>query len=440
KYNSETIDGLFEYNGVAQENITLIVYDENGFPIDTFITDAEGKFSYDNLDSDEEFSIRPLMDIEDTSIDNVEIFATDKNGKKLTNLIVNKNQDLDSKQVVVSNNDKDFSVLINDVIVKKETVFAQVYFEQMPIEEVDLLIIDEDGNLIEKRTTDKDGKFSYIKLENQKYNIRIVGGDSAQQATTKIYLVDDSGLKIKRLNVDSNGVYKEDFSKYNAKIIEGLFEYNGVAQENITLIVYDENGFPIDTFITDAKGTFSYANLSTDEIFSIRPLMDLEDTSIDNVEIFATDQNGKKISNLILNRNQLAEDNGLNKKSTKETIGTYGKEPSVSSSLQTVYFDFNETVLSDDDKATLDKVINSLKSHPNSTVTMIGFTDNIGSVDVNVRVASARARATRAYLTENGISKKRVTIYGYGEVMFKGDNATAQGRALNRRVEIEIKL
>ena len=247
-------------------------------------------------------------------------------------------------------------------------------------------------------------------------------------------------MKLKRLNVDSNGVFTEDFSKYNANVIEGLFEYNGVAQENITLIVYDENEFPIDTFITDAKGTFSYANLSTDKIFSIRPLMDLEDTSIDNVEIFATDGNGNKLSNLIVNRNQTADDSRTNKKSQKETIGIYGKEPSVNSSLQTVYFDFNETVLSDDDKATLDKVINSLKSNPNSTVTMIGFTDNIGTVEVNVRVASARARATRAYLTENGIDKKRVTIYGYGEVMFKGDNATAQGRALNRRVEIEIKL
>ncbi len=128
------------------------------------------------------------------------------------------------------------------------------------------------------------------------------------------------------------------------------------------------------------------------------------------------------------------------KKSVKETIGNYGKEPNVNSPIQSVYFDFNQVVLSEDDKITLDKVIRSLKNNPNSTVTMIGFTDNIGTKEVNVRVASARARATRAYLTANGISKKRVTIYGYGEVMFKGDNATAQGRALNRRVEIEINL
>lgn len=138
-----------------------------------------------------------------------------------------------------------------------------------------------------------------------------------------------------------------------------------------------------------------------------------------------------------MNINQIS---GNKKSSNKQTISTYSKEPSVSNSFQTGYFDFNETVLLDDDKATLDKVINALKSNPNSTVTMIGFTDNIGSKEVKVTVASPRARATRAYLTKKEIDKKRVTIYGYGKVMFKGDNVTAQGRALKRRVEIEINL
>ena len=80
----------------------------------------------------------------------------------------------------------------------------------------------------------------------------------------------------------------------------------------------------------------------------------------------------------------------------------------------------------------------SLKSKTKSRVTMIGFTDNIGSKETNVKVASARARASRAYLTDNNISKNRIDIYGYGEVMFKGDNSTDEGRALNRRVEIKI--
>tara|TARA_B110000046_G_scaffold31498_1_gene33475 strand:+ start:18644 stop:18946 length:303 start_codon:yes stop_codon:yes gene_type:complete len=99
-------------------------------------------------------------------------------------------------------------------------------------------MIDEEGNLIEKRNTDKDGKFSCIKLENKQYSIKIDGGDTTQKAATKIYLVDENGLKLNRLNADSNRVYTEDLSKYNATIVEGLFEYNVMAQENITYIVY----------------------------------------------------------------------------------------------------------------------------------------------------------------------------------------------------------
>jgi outer membrane protein OmpA-like peptidoglycan-associated protein len=262
--------------------------------------------------------------------------------------------------------------------------------------------------------------------------------------------------------------------------VEGLFEYKGLPQENITLIVVDENGFPMDTIITDKDGKFTYRKSLNDENFSIKPLMNSENLLVENVEIFATDKSGEKLSSLIVNTNQNVEnttetvaakvpeldqlstniqvakdktivkpgadelasksnvdESSINKK-PKTNATTTPEEPMVKSSGKTIYFDFNERTLTADDKAILDQIITSLRSNPKSSVTMIGFTDNIGSVEVNVRVASARARAARAYLTENGISKSRITIYGYGEVMFKGDNRTEKGRALNRRVEIEL--
>jgi outer membrane protein OmpA-like peptidoglycan-associated protein/uncharacterized protein YbjQ (UPF0145 family) len=386
----------------------------------------------------------------------------------------------EKEALFTSNRDGPFSDIYSTkikeepIIVKaEEKVFAQVFFEAMPLEDLDLLILDVEGNLVGKEKTDKDGRFSYVKSDNQAHNIQLEEENAELQNNAKIYIIDKNGKKLERLTLNSTGSYASIAKNVDSEIIDGLFEYNNLPQQNIMLIVYDENNFPVDTLVTDENGKFSYKKLKGDENFTIRPIMSVDDDLMDKIEIFATNKSGKKLSNLILNTNQVKEDEVIAEviaeKNTQITNTTNSKDnqqvevkpskdnqienetvtvnklpqPSVANTAKelngkTIYFDFNERVLTADDKITLDKIINSLKSNTESRVTMIGFTDNIGSKETNVKVASARARASRAYLTDNNISKNRIDIYGYGEVMFKGDNSTDEGRALNRRVEIQI--
>ena len=379
--DSEMIDGLLEYNNLPLQNILLIVYDESNFIVDTLVTDENGKFSYKKLKGDNNFTIRPIITADDDLIDNMELFATNKKKKKMSNLIVNTNQ------------------------IQEEEVIAEL------------------------------------------------------QKNTKIYIIDKDRKKLEKLTVDSTGSYTNVVESAESELVEGLFEYNNLPQQNTRLIVYDENNFPVDTLVTDENGKFSYKKLKGDNNFTIRPIMTADDDLIDNMEIFATNKSGEKLSKLIINTKQVEEEeqiaavikekaetivNTPNPKSNQQVTAKSKKdklakkEPNLESNGKTIYFNFNERVLTPDDKVTLDKIINSLKSNPESRVTMIGFTDNIGSKETNVKVASARARASRAYLIENNISKSKIDIYGYGEVMFKGDNSTKEGRALNRRVEIKI--
>ena len=386
----------------------------------------------------------------------------------------------EKEALFTSNRDGPFSDIYSTkikeepIIVKaEERVFAQVFFKAMPLEDLDLLILDVEGNLVEKEKTDKDGRFSYVKSDNQAYNIQLEEENAELQNNAKIYIIDKNGKKLERLTLDSTGSYASIAGKVDSEIVHGLFEYNNLPQQNIMLIVYDENNFPVDTLVTDENGKFSYKKLKEDENFTIRPIMSVDDDLFDKMEIFATNKSGEKLSNLILNKNAVKKEeliaekaqlivNTPNPKSNQQvaakskkdkltkkeiviadklpqsSVTSTKKEPDVESNGETVYFDFNERVLTADDKVTLDKIINSLKSNTKSRVTMIGFTDNIGSKETNVKVASARARASRTYLTDNKISKNRIDIYGYGEVMFKGDNSTDEGRGLNRRVEIKI--
>ena len=102
-------------------------------------------------------------------------------------------------------------------------------------------------------------------------------------------------------------------------------------------------------------------------------------------------------------------------------------------------FAFNSAELSATDKAGLDKVIERLKANPNETAQINGYADSRGNAAYNVDLSQRRAKAVKAYLVDNGIDGKRISIKGYGATDFVASNDTAMGRAQHRRAEVVIK-
>ena len=84
-------------------------------------------------------------------------------------------------------------------------------------------------------------------------------------------------------------------------------------------------------------------------------------------------------------------------------------------------------------------VADVLLEFPDINVAIRGFTDNHGSESHNRQLSDARAKSVMAYLVELGVDQNRMSAQGFGEdpQYFIGDNDTEEGRALNRRVEIE---
>jgi outer membrane protein OmpA-like peptidoglycan-associated protein len=89
-----------------------------------------------------------------------------------------------------------------------------------------------------------------------------------------------------------------------------------------------------------------------------------------------------------------------------------------------------------DDLASL---ASSLKNYPNSTVDVIGHTDNTGTAAYNQDLSQRRASAVASILIGNGISSGRIRAYGRGEDQPIASNLTPEGRAQNRRVDILIR-
>ncbi|RLQ19778.1 OmpA family protein [Vibrio sp. SBT000027] len=101
-------------------------------------------------------------------------------------------------------------------------------------------------------------------------------------------------------------------------------------------------------------------------------------------------------------------------------------------------FATNSTELSTDGKIALMPLVEVLKAHPQSSVTVVGHTDSTGAAEYNLMISKKRAAAVAAYIEEQGIEADRITASGEGEENPIASNATAEGRAQNRRVDATI--
>ena len=103
-----------------------------------------------------------------------------------------------------------------------------------------------------------------------------------------------------------------------------------------------------------------------------------------------------------------------------------------------VTFDFNKATLKADAKRNLDKFAAEMADLPDTDITVLGHTDNVGSAEANQKVSDNRANAVSSYLQGKGIAKSRIVAEGHSYNDPVADNSTAEGRAQNRRVEIYI--
>ena len=104
--------------------------------------------------------------------------------------------------------------------------------------------------------------------------------------------------------------------------------------------------------------------------------------------------------------------------------------------LRGVHFDFNRYNIRPDAAPILDEAAEILGKHPDVTVDVNGYCDVIGGVAYNQRLSERRANAVAGYLEGKGIASNRLVTHGYGKTQFVATNATAEGRAQNRRVEL----
>ena len=124
------------------------------------------------------------------------------------------------------------------------------------------------------------------------------------------------------------------------------------------------------------------------------------------------------------------------------TPGAPPAPPAVAASKVTfaadAFFDFDKSVLKPEGRAKLTDLVSKIRGVNLEVIIAVGHTDSIGTVPYNQRLSVRRAEAVKAFLVSQGIERNRVYTEGKGEKQPVADNRTAEGRAKNRRVEIEV--
>jgi outer membrane protein OmpA-like peptidoglycan-associated protein len=111
----------------------------------------------------------------------------------------------------------------------------------------------------------------------------------------------------------------------------------------------------------------------------------------------------------------------------------------MSITLKGIYFDVNKTTIKPESRPALEDASKILKDNPTIKVEIQGHTDSQGSDEYNLKLSDGRAWSVVNYLVQNfGIEQSRLSAKGYGESRPVAENGTADGRALNRRVEFVI--
>ncbi len=143
---------------------------------------------------------------------------------------------------------------------------------------------------------------------------------------------------------------------------------------------------------------------------------------------------GKEYHLVIVTRQAMRQDVVANADALRKSLAEEGH-----ALVSGLYFDFNKADLKPESKPALDELVRLLKSSPDLRVWVVGHTDYVGTQDSNLALSKARAASVVAALVASGIAPSRLASFGNGPYAPVATNATDEGRAQNRRVELVVQ-
>jgi outer membrane protein OmpA-like peptidoglycan-associated protein len=398
------IYGKVESNGSTQslaQEIFLI--DSNGKIIKTTTADKEGYFAF-------------------TKIPGVDYHIVINNGDH--KLKINTNYEISDPDLFIAESalpkfkytkiaNDTTSRAVNQILTGKVTAINP----DQSVEDLSMLLIDDQGNIVERVKTDKKGNFVFTKLSPANYHVVFEQKNTNLKA--EVFIPDDNtSLMISKedLNKFEFKRIKKDTSETHSITINGITRLANTNEpvEDISVLLMDENGNIVRREKTNKDGVFNFKHLGS-ENYQIR------------IE--------SKVKNIVANF-QVFDDQStlsINNKDKNET------EHQPDSLLGTIYYNKNVFLLNAQMTLTLNKLIKFLKANPKTikSLELDAYGDASGTDEYNLWLTQKRAQAIYNYLVLKGINKKIINMHPYGKALTIDSKNSVSDPQLNRKTDIK---
>jgi outer membrane protein OmpA-like peptidoglycan-associated protein/tetratricopeptide (TPR) repeat protein len=280
-----TLMGVFEFKQLSKENVTLVLFDEEGNEISRVTTDEFGRFEFRNLNPEKKFNIKPIGDFEEA-----ELFITNANGEKLVMMRNGVGGEFTFRPLKSS--DTELMIPILEEVPTFLTIPISGYAYKLLKGDLgyktEVLIYDKNNELIARSYTDKDGSFYFRNLvPDEYYQIKLITEDDVQ-----IVLLNNRGEKYEDIDKLSSSEFM--FRRLKSDEV-GLKIIN---EENVIIQIRKNEKFGLPSIYYDYNSSEINAQ-SAEELDKLYVLMK-KNPHIQVVFESHTDSRGKDEYNLKL--------------------------------------------------------------------------------------------------------------------------------------------
>jgi len=457
---------LTENTNDPAKGVKVTLKDEQGNDVETQKTDANGFFSFKNLDAEKKY-IAVIDDTDPQFTGKARFFLADED--KIIQRVTNKNG---SNKFVFRNLPVDPNGLPDLYTDDNLTLAGNLLFGEnpsKPLKNTKLKIVNQYGDVIEETTTNEFGAFTFRNIpSDQNYIVSMEESDISFPEKTKITLTNKSGKEIKTFYSGSG--------KFNFKVLASdkntLTEMSALDDDLVMDIfgyVYDENRKPLSNakirlreesadgtvkeITTSANGKFNFKNLRADKNYIFEA--DDKDPVLSAVKIiFIADNKGRIYKRITKNGDGKFSFKVI--QADKALLGEFvvddpwlavlemkNQKEKELTIVENIYYEFGDFKFDQAGQKVLDKVIAVLLSNAKLVIELSSHTDSRSSDQFNLALSKKRAQFAVDYMIAKGIDKKRLKAVGFGETKLLNKCAnniecTDDEHKINRRSEFKI--
>jgi len=347
-------------------------------------------------------------------------------------------------------------------LTEKTAITGVLQYGKLSADNTKIDLLDENDQVIQSTTTDKNGNFKFDKLSlDENYLIKIDESDESKLDQAKLYITNSNGEKVILANKLGKGKFTFKALPYTyydelellEEVDESLLTINiygqvykklpGDYSEGMEILILDEEGNVIGKARTDKDGKFIFDKLAPDEVY-----MFMLEEGDGNFNVIVLDENGKVIDAAKKSGGKFKYHRLTSDKTIITLINEIDEVIKIAENenfiISKILYDYDSYEINEASKKELDKLITILKKNKGIGVELSSHTDDIGSAKFNLDLSQKRADAAVEYILSKGIEKKRIIAKGYGKAhpiapnkLPNGDD-NPEGRAKNRRTEFKV--